>query len=77
MGVVIGVVIGYALGSRAGPGAWTEFEEAWKSILSSEQVQDLVSGGWSLARDLMARRAGFPAGAFGGTSDSGPFRSAA
>jgi hypothetical protein len=57
MGVVIGVMVGYALGSRAGSEAWPELEEAWKTIVSSEEVRDLVAGGVSIARDLLERRA--------------------
>ena len=41
MGVVIGVLVGYALGSRAGPDAWSEFEEAWHTISTSKEVQGL------------------------------------
>jgi hypothetical protein len=70
MGVVIGVVVGYALGSRAGTDAWSELEEAWKTIVASEEVRDLVSGGVTLARDLLGRRAEILAGVLG-TRDSG------
>ena len=69
MGVVIGVVIGYALGSRAGSEAWPELEEAWKTIVASEEVHDLVAGGISIARDLVGRRAELIAGVLG-VSDS-------
>jgi hypothetical protein len=65
MGVVIGVLVGYALGSRAGAEAWPELEEAWRTIVSSEEVRDLVSGGVSLARDLVERRGELIAGLLG------------
>jgi hypothetical protein len=65
MGVVIGVVIGYALGSRAGSDAWPELEEAWQTIVSSEEVRDLVAGGVAIARDLFERRAEFLGGLLG------------
>jgi hypothetical protein len=65
MGVVIGVLFGYALGSRAGADAWTELEEAWKTIVSSEEVRGLVSGGVSMARDLLGRRGELLAGVLG------------
>jgi hypothetical protein len=65
MGVVIGMVIGYALGSRAGQDAWPELEEAWKTIVASEEVRDLVSGGVSMARDLLGRRGELIAGVLG------------
>ena len=65
MGVVIGVMVGYALGSRAGSDAWPELEEAWKTIVSSEEVRDLVSGSFSMARDLLERRGDLIAGVLG------------
>lgn len=55
MGVIIGVVVGYALGTRAGDQGWIEFEEAWKAISTSGEVRDLVSAGFSIARDLLGR----------------------
>ncbi len=54
MGTLIGVVVGYALGTRAGEQGWTEFYEAWKVISSSDEVRDLVAGGFSVAKDLLA-----------------------
>jgi|HubBroStandDraft_4_1064222.scaffolds.fasta_scaffold1647814_2 hypothetical protein len=65
MGTVIGVVIGYALGTRAGEDGWTEFYEAWKVIRSSEEVRDLVIGGLSVAKELIGRGAEQLAGALG------------
>ena len=71
MGVIIGVVVGYVMGSRAGPDAWSELEEAWQTIISSEEVQDLVAGGISMARDLLSRRTEILASVLGGAnSDS-------
>jgi hypothetical protein len=67
MGVVIGVTVGYALGSRAGTGTWSEPEE----------VTDLVSGGLCIARDVMRRRAEIIAGALGVTDDTATLRPAA
>jgi hypothetical protein len=49
------VVIGYALGTRAGPEGWVEFKEAWKVISTSDEVRDFLSGGFSLGRDLVRR----------------------
>jgi hypothetical protein len=70
MGVVIGVLFGYALGSRAGSDAWTELEDAWRTIVASEEVRDLVSGGISMARGLLGRRAEILAGVLGGAEDA-------
>jgi hypothetical protein len=56
MGVIIGVVVGYALGSRAGPGAWSEFEEAWHTISTSKEVRDFADGALAIVRDLLEKR---------------------
>jgi hypothetical protein len=58
MGTIIGVLFGYALGTRAGPDGWKELEDAWKVIRSSEEVRDLVVGGFSLAREFLGRGSG-------------------
>jgi hypothetical protein len=55
MGVIVGVVVGYAFGTRAGEQGWQEFKDAWKVISTSEEVRDMVTGGFSIARDLLAR----------------------
>ncbi len=55
MGTIIGVAIGYVLGARAGEESWAEFQDAWKVISSSEEVRDLVAGGFTLGRDLLGR----------------------
>ena len=65
MGTVIGVVVGYALGTRAGEQGWEEFRESWKVITSSEEVRDLISGGLSMARQLIGRGGEYLAGAAG------------
>jgi hypothetical protein len=57
MGVIIGVIVGYALGSKAGPDAWSEMEDAWHTIYTSEEVRDLVAGGVDIARQILAKRA--------------------
>jgi hypothetical protein len=70
MGVIIGVVVGYALGTRAGEQGWVEFKDAWKVISTSDEVRDLVSAGFSVSRDLLGRGSELLAGALG-TSDAG------
>jgi hypothetical protein len=77
MGVVIGVLVGYALGSRAGADAWPELEEAWNTIVSSEEVRDLVAGGISIAKDVLGRRAEILAGILGGSDGDNRLRQAA
>jgi len=77
MGVVIGVLVGYAIGSKAGSEAWPELEDAWKTIAASEEVRDLLSGGVSLARDLLSRRGDLIAGVLGLGDSSDRLRQAA
>jgi hypothetical protein len=77
MGVVIGVLVGYAIGSKAGSEAWPELEEAWRTIVASEEVRDLLSGGVSLARDLLSRRGDLIAGVLGLGDSSERLRQAA
>jgi hypothetical protein len=55
MGAIVGVFIGYVLGTRAGEKGWEELQEAWQTISSSEEVRDLLSGGVSIAGDLVRR----------------------
>ena len=71
MGVVVGVLVGYALGSKAGSDAWPELEDAWRTIVASEEVRDLLSGGVSVARDLLGRRGELIAGVLGFTTIAG------
>ena len=56
MGVIIGVMIGYALGCRAGPEGWSEVEEAWHTISTSREVRDFADGALAIARDLLEKR---------------------
>ena len=77
MGVVIGGLVGYAIGSKAGSEAWPELEDAWRTIVASEEVRDLLSGGVSLARDLLSRRGDLIAGVLGLGDSSDRLRQAA
>jgi hypothetical protein len=76
MGTLIGVVVGYALGTRAGEQGWAEFYDAWKVISSSDEVRDLIAGGFSVAKDLLGRGSEFLAGALNETGDSSRLRAA-
>ena len=58
MGAIIGVVIGYVLGTRAGEKGFEELRDAWKTITTSEEVRDLVAGGISIAGDALRRGGG-------------------
>ena len=77
MGVVIGVVVGFIMGSKAGSQSWPEIETAWKTITTSEEVRDLVSGGVSMAKDMVTRRADIIVGVLGLSEELDKFRQAA
>ena len=74
MGVIIGFVVGYAFGTRAGEQGWVEFKEAWTVIASSEEVRDLVSAGFSISRDLLGRGSELLAGVLGGSGSDAKLR---
>jgi hypothetical protein len=63
MGTIIGVIVGYALGSREGPDSWDEVKKAWKAIIKSAEVRDLVIGGVSVLRPVLGRALELLAGA--------------
>jgi hypothetical protein len=71
MGVIIGVIVGYALGSNAGPEGWTELEDAWHTIATSEEVRDLLAGGVDIARQIFEKRVEIVAGIIGSPDGSG------
>jgi hypothetical protein len=53
MGAMLGFIMGYYLGVKAGPNGYEELQDAWKTISSSAEVKDTISGGVSVARDLL------------------------
>jgi hypothetical protein len=77
MGVIIGVVVGYAMGTRAGSGGWAELEDAWHTITTSEEVHDLIEGALAIARDVVGHRAEILAGVLGLGDDVAKLRQAA
>lgn len=77
MGVIIGVIVGYVMGAKAGEKGLEEIKQAWATIRASEEARDMVAGGLSMARDLLARggemlvdRLQSPAAGAGSTSGS-------
>ncbi|MGP0030743.1 MAG: hypothetical protein ACLPVF_09590 [Acidimicrobiales bacterium] len=76
-GAVTEVMVGSVLECRADVDAWPELEESWQTIVSSEEVRDLVSGGLSLARDLLGRQAEMLAGVLGVSDADTTLRQAA
>lgn len=56
MEAMIGFVIGYIAGSKAGEKGYRELKEAWEAILASPEFQGLVSTGVQTARSLIGAR---------------------
>ena len=77
MGAIVGVVIGYALGTRAGPEGWTDLKEAWKVISTSEEAKDLLAAGFSVARGPLGEGTELSAGALGSGEGGAGLRRAA
>jgi hypothetical protein len=77
MGVIIGVMVGYALGTRAGQDGWEEFQDSWKVIATSEEVRDLLAGGFAIARDVLGKGSGVLAEILGEPADKRSLRSVA
>ena len=77
MGTVIGVLIGYAFGTRAGDEGWTEFRESWKVIASSEEVRDLMGTGLTMAREILGKGSKGLGGVFASSATSVALRRAA
>ena len=50
------------------PEGWSEIEDAWHTMYTSEEVRDLVAVGVSMARQLVERRADVIAAILGGES---------
>ncbi len=53
MGTIIGFVLGYVLGIRAGEQGWNQLLESWQTISSSDEMRDLLTGGLSVAPDVL------------------------
>lgn len=58
MAAVIAFLGGYVLGTRAGKEGYDELKEAWQTISTSAEVKDLLVGGLSIAREVLARGGG-------------------
>ncbi len=53
MGAMVGMVIGYVLGTRAGERGFEELKESWETISSSQEVRDMIAGGVALAAVML------------------------
>jgi hypothetical protein len=55
MGALIGFIVGYVLGTRAGDGGRVELEESLRAIQSSPEVRELVAGLLATAREVIGQ----------------------
>jgi len=62
---MIGFAVGYVLGTRAGEEGFEELKATLKALTSSDEVKDLLTGGFSLlsdavksGREVLSERAG-------------------
>ncbi len=55
MGTMIGVAVGYLIGSRMGTERAAELRDAWTTIKTSEEVRDQFGGGLRLVGGLVQR----------------------
>jgi len=55
MGTIIGFIVGYLLGMRAGDKGWAEFEDSVRTIQSSPEVRDLLAAVASSARQALGQ----------------------
>jgi hypothetical protein len=61
MGAIVGFLLGYVLGTRAGDKGWLELQDSWETIRSSGELRDIVVGGLATGRDLLRQGAGLMA----------------
>ncbi len=55
MGVIIGLIVGYVMGAKAGENELEELKEAWATIRGSEEAHDMMASGLAMARTLVGR----------------------
>jgi hypothetical protein len=58
---MIGFFLGYVIGTRSGEKGWEELQDAWTTISSSDEVRDLLAGGFAMAKEAVRHGAGLMA----------------
>ncbi|MEW6154373.1 MAG: hypothetical protein AB1673_10360 [Actinomycetota bacterium] len=53
MGVMIGFVVGYVMGTRAGENAFEELKTTVTQIVGSGEFKDLVAGGMGIFQEVL------------------------
>lgn len=55
MGALIGFILGYSLGVKAGPEGYEKLRRAWQDISSSEEFKGLVATGTAMVENLLSQ----------------------
>jgi hypothetical protein len=55
MGALAGFIVGYVLGTKAGPEALERLRRAWDDIRESEDFRDLVASATGMAEQVVNR----------------------
>lgn len=55
MGALIGFVFGYVVGAKAGPEGYERMQEAWQTILESEEWKGLVTMATAFVQNALAQ----------------------
>jgi hypothetical protein len=58
MSTVIGLLIGYLLGIRAGDKGRKEFQESWRTITTSQGFRDMLGGLFALLGEMIQKSRG-------------------
>ena len=57
MGTLLGFVVGYVMGARAGPEGFDTLVASARNIATTPEVKGLISGGFGLMSDALLARA--------------------
>lgn len=55
MGAIVGLVIGYVLGTRAGDKGNVELQQSWRTITTSQGFRDMLGGFFALTVEFLHR----------------------
>jgi hypothetical protein len=55
MGALIGFILGYSLGVKAGPEGYERLRQAWQEISNSEEFKGLVATGTAFLENMLAQ----------------------
>jgi|SRR5271156_140256 len=53
MGALLGFMLGYVLGAKAGPESYDELRKAWETIVNSEEFKSLLGVGTTFVQGML------------------------